>query len=95
MVMNIELGHLPDGNPLIVSDSAFPAVVKRAEYYKDQRLILLVYDSPDQDSDLMHYELNDDHAARVSAAPSLILITAEPGQELKGYDVPIIQIGDY
>ena len=36
--MNIELAILNDGRVTLVSDSPLPDVVRRVEYYRDQRL---------------------------------------------------------
>ncbi len=92
--MNVELGKLPNGNMVIVSDGAFPSEVARVEYYREQHLLMLVYDNEDNQDDLMHYELNEDAQKSVERSPCAVVITAIPGKEMFGYDVPIIQIGD-
>ncbi|NCC21253.1 MAG: hypothetical protein EOM26_02185 [Alphaproteobacteria bacterium] len=91
--MNIELGKLPNGNMVILSDSAFPAEVARVEYYRDQRLLMLVYDD-EHEGDLMQYELNESSRKSIETSPCAVVVTAEPGKEMFGYDVPIIQVGD-
>ncbi len=92
--MNIELGRLPNGNMVIVSDGAFPSEIARVEYYREQHLLMLVYDDDQMEDDLMHYELNEDSRRSIESSPCAVVITAAPGKEMFGYDVPIIQIGD-
>ncbi len=92
-MMNIELGKLPNGNMVILSDAALPGEVARVEYYRDNHLMMLVYDDEDHEGDLMHYELNEDSRESIEHSPSAVVITAEPGKEMFGYDVPIIKIG--
>jgi len=92
--MNVELGRLPNGNMVIVSDGAFPSEVARVEYYRDQHLLMLVYDDESYIDDLMHYELNEEAQKSVEHSPCAVIITAAPGKEMFGYDVPIFQIGD-
>lgn len=92
--MNVELGKLPDGNLVVVADSAFRKDVVRVEYYRDQRLMMLVYDDPDHEGDLMDHELTEDAARHAEGSPSVLIVTAEPGKELLGYPVPLVQVGD-
>ena len=92
--MNIELGELPDGDLVLVSDTTFPADVKRIEYYRDQRLFMLVYDDPTHEGDLMHYELADDVARKVERKSSLVVIEPDimTGKPM-GYYTSLIQVG--
>lgn len=92
--MGISLGHLPDGDLVIVSDSTFPAGVKRVEYYRDQKLFMLVYDDPDHEGDLMHYELADDVASKVERRSSMVVIEPDmmTGRPI-GYYASLIQVG--
>ncbi len=92
--MNIELGELPDGDLVLVSDTTFPADVKRIEYYRDQRLFMLVYDDPAHEGDLMHYELADDVARKVERKSSLVVIEPDimTGKPM-GYYTSLIQVG--
>lgn len=92
--MNVELGKLPDGNLVVVADGPFPRDVVRVEYFRDQKLMMLVYDGPDHGDELMEYEVAS-HAVRAAENnQSVLIVTAEPGKELLGYDVPLIQVGD-
>ena len=92
--MNIELGELPDGDLVLVSDTTFPADVKRIEYYRDQRLFMVVYDDPAHEGDLMHYELADDVARKVERRSSLVVIEPDimTGKPM-GYYTSLIQVG--
>ncbi len=92
--MNIELGELPDGDLVLVSDTTFPADVKRIEYYRDQRLFMLVYDDPEHEGDLMHYELADDIARKVERKSTLVVIEPDimTGKPM-GYYTSLIQVG--
>ncbi len=93
--MDIELGQLPDGDLALVCGTALRANVKRVEYYRDQRLLMLVYDIPDDEGDLMHYELRDEIAAKVQRRGSLVVI--EPDKSTgkpMGYYASLIQVGE-
>lgn len=92
--MSFELGKLPNGNLVVVADAPFPHDVVRVEYFRDQRLMMVVYDAPDHGGDLMDYEVTGDSVRLAENRPSVLIVTAEPGKELLGYDVPLIQIGD-
>lgn len=93
--MSMSLGLLPDGDLAIVSDTTLPADVKRVEYYRDQKLFMLVYDMPDHEGELMHYELQDEVAARVQKRSSLVVIEPDKytGKPV-GYYASIIQVGE-
>ncbi len=91
--MNVELGQLADGGLVVMCDAPFPHEIRRIEYYRDQRLMMLVYDTPDHDSDLMHYELSDVAASSVEASPSVLVVDHAPDRKLYGYDVPLVQVG--
>jgi len=92
--MNVSLGHLPDGDLVLVSDSAFPSDIKRIEYYRDQRLFMVVYDDPGHEGDLMHYEIQEDLARKVERKSSLVVIEPDlmTGRPV-GYYTSLIQVG--
>ncbi len=90
--MNVELGKLPNGTMVVVTDTPFPHMVKRIEFYKDQKLVMLVYDDPEHEGDLMDYELTDQASECISGSPSMHILTAVPGEELRGYDVPLVTV---
>ncbi len=92
--MSFSLGELPDGDLALVSDAFLPADVKRVEYYRDQKLLMLVYDMPDHEGDLMHYELRDDVVEKVKRRSSMVIVSpsAESGRAV-GYYTSLIQVG--
>lgn len=92
--MNIELGVLNDGRVVMVSDRALPEIVKRVEYYRDQKLFMLVYDNQNEDTELMHYEIPEVMAYPVEKSPNVIVYSLFPDHEPIGYKVPLIKIGD-
>ncbi len=91
--MNIELGKLGDGSLVIISDSPFPHDIRRVEYYRDQRLMMIVYNAADHEGDLMHYELPDVAHDAVDTSPMVMVIDHGPNKKLYGYDVPLVQVG--
>lgn len=84
---------MANGGLVIMCDAPFPHEIRRIEYYRDQRLMMLVYESVDEDSDLMHYELTDVSAHAVETSPSVLVVDHAPDRKLYGYDVPLIQVG--
>ena len=91
--MNVELGKLADGGLVIMADSPFPHEIRRIEYYRDQRLMMLVYNDPAHEGDLMHYELSGVNARSVETSPSVMVVDHTPDHKIYGYDVPLVQIG--
>ena len=89
--MNIELGILNDGGVMLVSDMPLPDVVCRVEYYRDQRLFMLVYDESDDD-ELMHYEIPERMTQPVENTPNIIIYSLFPNHEPIGYKVPLVQV---
>jgi hypothetical protein len=90
----IRLGQAMDGRLVLGSSESFPADIKHVEYYKEQKLFSLVFDTIDEQSELMPCELNAKTAAIVQASPNIMVIAmAEAGSKPYGYTVPLIQIG--
>lgn len=91
---NVNLGQMPDGDLVIVSDQTLPDDVKRVEYYRDQKLFMLVYANDDHEGDLMHYELADDVARKVERKTALMIIEPDKisGKPM-GYYASLIQVG--
>ena len=90
----IRLGKSNDGRLVLGSNEPFPADIRHVEYYKDQRLFNLVFDSDDDNSELMPCELCDGTAAIVQASPNIIVIAMTDGTAPPyGYTVPLVQIG--
>ena len=94
--MNIELATNSHGELLIISDEKFNSDIIRVEYYKDQKLFMLIYKDPDFEGDLMHYEIPNDAVDFVKAAPNMIIIVVPDDNEVKkirAYKTPLIRIG--
>lgn len=90
----IRLGQSMDGRLVLGSSESFPADIKHVEYYREQRLFSLVFDTDDEQSSLMPCEVCDRTAAIVQSSPNVMVIAmAEAGSEPYGYMVPLIQIG--
>ena len=83
-----------DGRLILGSSESFPADIRYVEYYKEQRLFSLVFDTEDEQSALMPCEICPKTAAIVQSSPNIMVIAmAERGSEPYGYTVPLIQIG--
>ena len=92
--MNAELGMLPNGDIVLACDQQLPDDVKRIEYYKDQRLMMLVYNDPEHEGDLMNCELPEDTARKLERrAHDLMIVDNALSQDARGYHVPLIQVG--
>lgn len=92
--MNIELATLTDGGVMLVSDLPLPHVVKRVEYYRDQRLFMLVYWDDQEQTELMHYEVPTNMIYPVEKSPNVIIYSLFPNHEPLGYTVPLVKVGD-
>jgi hypothetical protein len=91
--MRVELGKLRDGRMMMMCDAPFPHVVQRVEYYREQKLFLLVYDHPDQQDDLLHYELNDVSAKLADANSSILIVSRLAGdRRINGYGVELVKV---
>lgn len=91
--MNIEMAILNDGRVMLVSDEPLPDIVKRVEYYQDQKLCMLVYSNPEHEGDLMHYEVPDEAKNAIEASPNILIYSLYADKEPFGYRVPIVQVG--
>jgi hypothetical protein len=91
---SVNLAQSPEGDLVLVTDEPFPADIKRVEYYRSQKLFMLVYDQDEHEGDLMHYELPEDVAQRVEKKSSLIIVEPDlqTGRRM-GYYTSLIQVG--
>lgn len=89
--MHVELGKLRDGRMMIMCDAPFPHVVQRVEYYRDQKLLLLVYDHPDQQDELLHYELNDVSAKLADMNSQILIVSKEDDSRIYSYGVELVK----
>lgn len=92
--MNSELAIHHDGRLALVCSADIPGKVCRLEYYRDQKMLCVVYEQDDIDPDLSHYEMPSDvddlvrHKANV-----MVIVSPSAEKDAYGYDVPIVQIG--
>jgi hypothetical protein len=91
--MNVELGILKDGGVILVSDEGFPELVRRIEYYRDQRLIMLIYKNDDE-GQLMHYEVPQDMQVPIEKSPNVLIYSLFKDHAPIGYKVPLIKVGE-
>lgn len=98
--MNIELGQLQHGGLILMGDPPFDRPVCRVEYYREQHLMMLVYDTTgggagdgDHTDELMPYELSAPAIAKIESSPNVLIVSQTPDRRLQGYDVPLIHIG--
>ena len=92
--MNADIGRFPDGALVLAADEELPGAVKRVEYYKDQRLIMLVYDDPQHEGDLIDYELQNDVAELIERnATDFTVISNATSENAQIYRAPLIQVG--
>lgn len=92
--MNIDLALLRDDDVMMVSDQPFPSVVKRVEYYRDQRLMMLVYNDPNCPEEMMQYEIPPGLAQKVESCPNIVVFSVYPDHYPIGYKAPLVQIID-
>ncbi len=92
--MNIELGLLHDGNVMMVSDTPLPNIVCRIEYYREQRVFMVVYDDDDHTEEMMHYEVPESMKSPVENTPNIMIYSLFPDHEPIGYKVPLVQVGN-
>ncbi len=94
MSREMDLCELPDGTLMIVTDRRLPAEALRIEYYRDQRLLMLIYDKENHEGDLMHHELPQDVVRKVILARRIIVVAySNDNEEPDQFSVPLIQIG--
>jgi len=90
----IRLGKATDGRLVLGSNEEFPGDIKYVEYYREQRLFNLVFDTPEEQSSLMPCELDTGTADIVQSSPNIMVIAiAGNGGNPYGYMVPLVQIG--
>jgi len=92
--MNVELSVLHDGGVMMVSSEPLRDLVRRIEYYREQRLFMVIYDADHEEEDLMHYEIPKTMTQSVENAPNIMIYSLFPNHEPIGYKVPLVQIGE-
>ena len=92
--MNIDLAILREDAIMLVSDEPLPSVVRRVEYYRDQKLMMLVYNNPAFPEELMQYEIPDHMTKKIEMCPNIIIFSVYPDHKPIGYKAPLVQILD-
>lgn len=92
--MSVELSTLKDGGVLLVNNGAVPDLLKRVEFYQDQKLMMFVYQDEARQSDLMEFEVPEEMVETVSHSPDVIIFTTFENHDPIGYKVPLIKVGD-
>lgn len=92
--MNIELAKMNDDRILLVSDEPMPDIVKRVEYYREQRLFMVIWYDENIEELLMHHEVPIDFAMAIEKTPNILVYSMYPDHDPIGYKVPLIKVGD-
>ena len=92
--VHFKLGVLKDGAMALMMDQPPAKPLKRVEFYRDQRLLKLIYDDGSDDGDLIEYELSD-HAADLikQSSRNILVVDASTPDDPQGFDIPLVQIG--
>ncbi len=92
--MNVELVILNDGRVSIICDRPTPDVIRRVEYYREQRLFQLVYNNEAHEDHLMECEIPESLIGPVEKSPNVIILTIVEGFDPLGYKAPLIKVGE-
>lgn len=91
---NIELRALKNGNVALMSDRQFDGEVKRVEFYREQKLLMLVYKDDTREGDLLHYELDEAAVKKVEHASNVLIYTeGEAHKDPIAYYAFLVQVG--
>jgi hypothetical protein len=90
----IHLGITNDERLIMASNQAMPSDIARVEYYRDQKLFMLVYEDKEHGDELMPCEMSDDVSHIIKTSPDVIIVVmAQEGQQPYEYIAPLVQIG--
>ena len=92
--MKIELSTLKDGGVLLVNDGSMRDILKRVEFYREQKLMMLIYQDENIDADMLEYEVPDTMLGAVDDSPDVIVYTMFENHDPIGYTVPLIKVGE-
>ncbi|MEM7650522.1 MAG: hypothetical protein AAF204_00375 [Pseudomonadota bacterium] len=92
--MTVELTVLKDGGILLVNDEGYPDDIKRVEYYREQKLFMLVYNDQEIEDELMHYEIPEHMAHPVEKSPNIIICSYDQNNAPMAYKAPLIKVGE-
>ncbi len=79
---------------MLVSDTPLPDIVCRVEYYREQRVFMVVYGDDVVSEEMMHYEVPENMARPVENTPNIMIYSLFPDHEPIGYKVPLVQVGN-
>ena len=91
--MNVEIITLNDGGVILAGNEPFPYLVKRVEYYNEQRLFLIVYNKDGHEGELLEQEVPERMCDTVAQSPDVIIYSPFPDHEPIGYKVPLVKVG--
>lgn len=90
----IQLVQSQDGKLVIANNRPFSDVVKRVEYFRDLKLLMLSFEDNEDDSELMSYEIQDSVIPLIQNAPDIVILELKSGAKKQvGYLAPLVQIG--
>jgi len=91
--MHIDLVVSRKGDVMLLCEGGFPAAVTRVEYYRDTRLMVIMYDEDGSDGHMLEREVPETMINAVRRAPIILVTCVEDGEIQDGFNVPLIQIG--
>ena len=90
----MHLGRTKSGELLVASNQSLPSDILRIEYYREQKLFMLVYEDRTLEDELMPYEMTDEVSDIIKSSPDImIVVMSEKGQEAYQYKVALVQVG--
>lgn len=90
----IRLGQTNDGRLIMASNQPLPSDIERIEYYREQKLFMLVFEDKEHEDQLMPCEMSDEVSTIIKASPEIIIVAmTEEGTTPYEYTTPLVQIG--
>ena len=93
--MKIEIGTLAEGGVVLAFQPGIASVVKRVEYYQEQRLFMLVYHNDNREDEMLPFEIPDSFEKPIDTAPNILIYALFEGHDPVGYRAPLIKVGDF
>lgn len=90
--MRVELSCLKNDKFMLVADRPFPDFIEHVEFYHDQRLLVVSYESDNIDDALMEHEVPERMLYKLSQNAEIIIFSLFADHEPVGYKVPLINI---
>lgn len=90
----IHLGITNDERLIMASNQELPSDIARVEYYREQKLFMLVFEDKEHGDQLMPCEMSDEVSDIIKISPDIIIIAmAQEGEQAYEYIAPLVQIG--